>query len=117
MIVEILISQREAETTLSQQLFDRMLDQIRVAMVAKAIRQTPHETVFVFDLAREERAAVTGKTPSLEIRLHSPLTEVLKSEALLFTLCHPVVVGIGLVTNTLHSNRSHPGLYPVRNAG
>ena len=62
-IVEILISRREAETTLSRQLFDRMPDQIRVAMVAKATRQTPHETVLVFDLARGERAAVTGKTP------------------------------------------------------
>ena len=120
-IVEILISQRGAETTLSRQLFDRMPDQIRVAMVAKATRQTPHETVLVFDLARGERAAVTGKIPSLEIRLHSPLTGVLKSEALLFTLRHPVVVGlvvrIGLVTDTSHSNRGHPGLYPVRNAG
>ena len=120
-IVEILISRREAETTLSRQPLDRMPDQIRVAMVAKATRQTPHETVLVFDLAREERAAVTGKTPSLEIRLHSPLTGVLKSEALLFTLRHPVVVGlvarIGLVTDTSHSNRGHPGLYPVRNAG
>ena len=59
--------------------------------------------------------------PPLEIRLHSPLTGVLKSEALLFTLRHPVVVGlvvrIGLVTDTLHSNCGHPGLYPVRNAG
>ena len=44
-IVEILTSRREAETTLSRQPLDRMPDQIRVAMVAKATRQTPHETV------------------------------------------------------------------------
>lgn len=93
-IVEVFVTQRQPEDALAQQLLGRVLDQIRVAVVIEASRQLLDQPMPQIDLAQKERAPVAGKKSSLKIGLNSPLAEVLKCETLLFTLCHPVVVGL-----------------------
>ena len=66
-VVEVLITQRQAVNPLGDQFLDRMLDEQWVAVITKAGGHLAAEAQALVDLAQEQRAAVTVKIAAAEV--------------------------------------------------
>ena len=87
-IAEIFVAQRESVDALRQQLFDRMLDQQRVAVIVEAGGRAPQQVEPSVGLPQQQRSAVRTHHPAVELRHHLTSFRACELEAGLVTLCH-----------------------------
>jgi hypothetical protein len=64
MIVEVFISQRQAENTLRQQIVNTVINAIRIAMIGETIRKLANDSGLSFDLLEKNTTGIgTDATP------------------------------------------------------
>lgn len=66
MVVEIFVAERNAKDPLSDQRLDRMLDQVRAAMIAKASCKAPHQIDRSIGGAQKQRSSIRRHQPSIK---------------------------------------------------
>ena len=87
MIVEILISQRQAEDALSHQRVDLMLDIAWVAPIDEAVGEATHQPKVSVNLAQQQRPCIGGNVPTIETGHHRTPFNRFKFQQLRRTLC------------------------------
>ena len=86
-VVEVLVAQRQAEDALPDQRLHFMLDVARVAPVAEARREPPHQRQALVHLSQQQRPGVRRDLAARKIRHHRPPFHLFKLEQLRRTLC------------------------------
>ena len=70
-VVQVLVAQCQTVNALRQHLFDRVLDQFLVAIVAETACQTPKQVDPPLSLAEKQRPAIARHVTCREPRLHT----------------------------------------------
>ncbi len=86
-IVEVFVAQGQAEDPLGQQVVDRVLDQIRIAVVVEAGGQSSEDAGLGLDLPQEEAAGVRSDGPAVKSRGDATASQPLEIEPACVTLC------------------------------
>jgi hypothetical protein len=86
-IVQILVRQRHAEDALAQQHAHRMLDQIRIAPILKALRQPLEQSRSPIGLLQQQRPSIRTDPSAIERCHHPTLLDTRKLQLLRATLC------------------------------
>ena len=120
-IVEVLVTEAQAEDALLEQGDQRMFDKVGIAMVGEAGDERVEQAEPGIDFAEQEGSGVGGDTTAVEVGEDITGAEVLESEGGGDTLCHdsmaPSVGDKWLVAQTLTHGRAVGFLHLVRNAG
>jgi len=108
-VVEVLITQAQAEDALPEQLRKGVLDEVGVAVVGEATGELLDEVEPGFDLAEEQSARVGGDGDAVKARTDLAVAEGLKRQGGRGTLCrHGAVLGKARKWKVLNPLRS-PG--------
>ena len=111
-VIEVLVAHGHAKDALAQQVRHGMLDEVLVPKVGEASRKLPDHPATAIHFAKQENSTISAQVATPEIGLHFTIAKVLKSEGLLYTLCHAAggiwLFGISLSTNTLHQIPTRP---------
>ncbi len=120
-IVEVFVTQTEAERALLDEVQNRVLDQVRIAMIGEAIREPLQDAGPLFQLPQQHAAGIRGDRPAVKPGHHVPPPETVKCQILLVTLCHnktaPSVRCKWDFNNSLTSRRAVLLINVVRNPG
>ena len=76
-VVEIFITQRQAEYALRDQIVQRVLDELGVAVVLEAGGEAAHDGRFLFQFLQQQGAAIGGDVASVEFPNQFPAAQVL----------------------------------------
>jgi hypothetical protein len=87
-IIEVFVSQADAEHSLLEQVEKRMFDSFLVAMVAETVGKSFKESELVIDLPQEQSTCVRCDVPTIKGGDHRTVAEVLELHGLGVTLCH-----------------------------
>jgi hypothetical protein len=87
-IVEIFIAQTEAEDSLLEEIDERVLDAIGIAMIGEAAGELLNDSESLLDFAEQEPAAIGRDFSSIERRGNLARMERLEFEMALCKLCH-----------------------------
>ena len=82
MIIDIFLTQGQGVETLSDPLFQSMIDRARIALIVEAFCQRARDTQAWVDLTQEQNSAVTGEVTAGEIGHDFAWTQVLKKQQL-----------------------------------
>jgi hypothetical protein len=88
MIVEVLIAQGLCERPLPNQVFDRVLDGLRIAMIEKLLGKALDDVRPGLDLGQQQSAAVGADHAPIEFSDHRTPTQGVKFKLLRVTLRH-----------------------------
>src|SRR5215510_140711 len=84
-ILEVFVTERQSINALPYQVFNRMLNQLRIAMVGEAGGKLSDDLPLRLDLFEEEHPAIGCDRPSLELGHHLPCSAGLKLEFFIST--------------------------------
>ena len=121
MVVEILVSERDAEHALANERRHGVLDQVRAAGIHKAGCKAPNQADDAVGRPKQQRTCIGGDRPAVESRLHPTAFNGCKTKQVCATLRRhrgePLQEAKALLQNNFHSFRAPMHLLSVRNPG
>ena len=86
-VVEVLVTQRQAVEALGQEFRESVVDQTRIAPVAEAAGQLAGQSQAAVHLAQQEHPAVAGERAAGKIGHDFARAQVVKEQRLALTVC------------------------------
>ena len=80
MIVEVLVTQSQGKDSLLEQLFDRVLDQFRIAVVVETLGQAGQQPGLGLQFPEQQGTTIGRDRPAVERGRHLPPAQGMKIE-------------------------------------
>ncbi|MEO1083079.1 MAG: hypothetical protein AAFY88_02440 [Acidobacteriota bacterium] len=86
-IVEVLVSESQAENSLAQQLLHTVFDPARLSRIDKTVRKAPYDVQFLVKLLKGHDTPVGGEIATAEVGRQNPAFRSLQLDAIGLTVC------------------------------